>query len=324
MATPIRATTPSLSRLAVPKRPGPASGIGFLVVAALCWGTTGTLGTLLARTAGLPFLSVAAYRILLGGLLMLAFGSLAGGVRWPSTPAAWGRVLAIGACSAVNQIAFFTAVGLVGVSIATLVTIGSCPAMVAVVDVLTGRHRLDRRLGAALVLAATGLGLLAGVPPSGLSAGTLLLGCLTALVAGAGFAGITLLVARPVAGYEEPTGTGLALASGGVLVLAVAAGRGSVTFTPEPAALALVLGLGLISGAVAFLAYTRGLQTESSTTGAMVSLLEPITSMALAALVLGERLSAGGLAGAAVLLGAVALAAIGAAGPPAAPQPTAR
>ncbi len=48
------------------------SGVPLLVLAGLAWGTGGLLGTLLGRETGLTPLAVAAYRLTLGGLLVLA------------------------------------------------------------------------------------------------------------------------------------------------------------------------------------------------------------------------------------------------------------
>ena len=283
-------------------------GLGFLVLAGVSWGTAGTLGTLLVRASGLPFLAAASYRTMVGGTLLLVGVVALRGGRWPSSAAAWRRVLALALCSTAYQMAYFTAVGLVGVSIATLVTIGSTPLMVALVDVATGRHRWTTPLAVALGLALVGIGLLAGVPPAGLEAGRLALGSGSALVAGAAFGAISLLGARPVAGFHDATGTGLALLLAGLLVLPVAAASGPVGFAPTPVAVFLVLLLGLLPTAVAYLAYLRGLRSQSSTTGALVTLLEPVTGMVLAAVVLGERLGTAGLVGAGLLLGSVVVA----------------
>ena len=53
------------------RRPG--TGLAYLVMAGLLWGTGGLTGSLLSRSAGLPALSVAAYRLGVGGALILAF-----------------------------------------------------------------------------------------------------------------------------------------------------------------------------------------------------------------------------------------------------------
>ncbi|WP_353082059.1 DMT family transporter [Tessaracoccus lapidicaptus] len=287
------------------------SGLLLLVVAGVAWGTSGTLGTLLNRASGLGFLPVAGYRILVGGLLLLAAAGFTGRVRLPRHRSGRLRVLAMAACAAVYQFGFFSAVGLLGVSIATLVTVGSAPVLVLVVDLVTGRQRLTRRLGLALVCTAVGLLLFMGTPPDGVTTAAALRGGALALLAGAAFAAISLLGARPERDYDDATGSGLAFLLGGAVVLGVALATGEqVTIDPAPDAVALVVALGLIPSAVAYLAYLRGLRTQSSTTGVMVALLEPLTGAALAFLVLGERLGPTGLAGAVLLLAAVVLASL--------------
>jgi DME family drug/metabolite transporter len=56
----------------------------------------------------------------------------------------------------------------------------------------------------------------------------------------------------------------------------------------------------LVAGAI-----LRGLRTASASTAALLSLIEALTAALLAALVLGDRLSATGIVGAVMLLAAV-------------------
>ena len=56
------------------------SGLFYLVVSGLLWGTGGLTGSLLGRAAGLSAIAVAAYRLTAGGLLIVAFRALAGPV----------------------------------------------------------------------------------------------------------------------------------------------------------------------------------------------------------------------------------------------------
>jgi hypothetical protein len=58
---------------------------------------------------------------------------------------------------------------------------------------------------------------------------------------------------------------------------------------------------------VAYTLYFRGLRSASASTAALLTLLEPLTGAILAALLLGERLSATGIAGAAIIGTAVIL-----------------
>lgn len=280
-----------------------------LVVAGVSWGFSGTLGTLLNRTSALPLLTVAGYRIAVGGVLILTVILLTRQIRLPHHRGGWTRVLVIAACSAVYQLGFFAAIGHIGVALATLVAIGSAPIMVLVVDAALGRQLVTGRLLLTIAVALVGLVLLVGAPPAGIDVPSLVRGALLALLAGAGFAGISLVGSRPEPDFHHSTGTALSFLIGGTIVLAFAATQGPILFAPTPQSILLAIALGLVPTAIAYLAYLRGLRSHSSTTGVLVSLLEPITATTLAATVLGERLTLPALAGAALLLGAVALTA---------------
>ena len=56
---------------------------------------------------------------------------------------------------------------------------------------------------------------------------------------------------------------------------------------------------------MAYTLYFRGLRTTAASTAALLTLLEPLTGAILAAVLLGERLSATGIAGAAIIATAV-------------------
>ncbi len=126
------------------RRPG--TGLACLVAAGLLWGTGGLTGSLLGRSSGLPALSVAAYRLLSGGTLIIVFLVLTGR-RWPAGRAAWTRVAAIAGLAAIFQSCYFTAVSLTSVSLATLVTIGSAPVLVLAAERVRGRRAGARGRG---------------------------------------------------------------------------------------------------------------------------------------------------------------------------------
>jgi DME family drug/metabolite transporter len=83
-----------------------------------------------------------------------------------------------------------------------------------------------------------------------------------------------------------------------------------------------LIALGTGPTAVAYSLYFRGLRTAAASTGALLALLEPLTGAILAALVLGQHLSASGIAGAAILAVAVIITILGAdPGPGLIPRP---
>ncbi|WP_280477474.1 DMT family transporter [Nocardia asiatica] len=285
------------------------SGLVYLVAAGILWGTGGLLGALVQRATGLSPVSVATCRLAVGGLLLV--GLLAGARRpWPRDRPAWRRIGAVAVLAATFQAAYFGAVAVSSVSLATLLTIGMSPVVVAVSEHLTGRHPLDRRRAATIGLALGGLALLAGVPSGAPSAGGLLVGAALAALAAAAFATVTVLNAAPVPGLDAMTTTGLGF-TGGALLLAPLAATSGLAFDPTIGSVALVVLLGLAPTAIAYTCYFRGLAQAGPGVAAVLALLEPLTGAALAAVVLGERLTATGFTGAALLVGALMLAATG-------------
>ena len=227
------------------------------------------------------------------------------GWRWPAGRAAWTRITAIGLLAAIFQSCYFTAVALTSVPLATLVTIGAAPIIVLGVDRVTGR-RTGRFAFATTGLAVTGLGLLVGLP-SGFPETAVLASAGMAVLAAAGFAAVTLAGARPVPGLDDLTVTGFGFTIGGLALMPVAQIAGGIGFRPGLAAIGLLVALGTGPTAVAYTLYFRGLRSAAASTGALLSLLEPLTGTVLAALLLGERLSATGIAGAVIIATAVIL-----------------
>jgi DME family drug/metabolite transporter len=275
-----------------------------LVIAGLLWGTGGLTGSLLGRSAGLSPLSVAAVRLLAGGALIVAFRVIPGR-RWPSGRAAWSRIAVTGLLAATFQAAYFSAVSLTSVSLATLVTIGATPVLVQVAELLLRRRRLDRPGAARTALALAGLGLLVGLPAGGYGPAAVLASAGMALLASAGFAALTLLGSTPVPGLGEETVTGLGFTAGGLALLPLAALAGGLGFRPSLAALGWLAALAVGPTALAYTLYFRGLRQAPASTGALLSLLEPLTATILSAVFLGNRLSPTGIAGAALLAAAV-------------------
>jgi DME family drug/metabolite transporter len=287
---------------AAARRPGP--GLPYLVMSGLLWGTGGLTGSLLSRTAGLSAISVAAYRLTAGGVVIVAFLTLTGRRR-PAGRAAWTRITVIGLLAAVYQSCYFTAVSLTSVPLATLITIGTTPVIVLGADRVAGR-RISGLAYATAGLALTGLGLLVGLP-SGSGHTAVLGGAGMAVLAAAGFAAVTLTGSRPVPGLDEATVTGFGFVLGGLALMPLAAALGGLAFRPSPAAIGLIVALGTGPTAVAYTLYFRGLRTAAASTGAVLTLLEPLTGAILAAILLGQRLSATGMAGAAIIALAVIL-----------------
>lgn len=171
-------------------------------------------------------------------------------------------------------------------------------------------ERIRPSVTVAFVLAFLGTALLAGTTPAGIPLG----GAVIALVA-AGMFGMYIVLARRWGSPYQLDGTLVTLASlvgRGPILLAVALVTnpgGTLPASPDPAAVAAVLFLAVgssSSGTLLLLASVRRVPA-ARTAGAL--LLTPVASALIAVVVLGDNLTTGGLAGAALILGAMALAA---------------
>ncbi len=315
-------------------RSGP--GPSLVVFAAVCWGTGGLAGSLLGSVSGLSPLAVGGYRLLVAAVVLLGWAAVRHRAALVATLRALRahrgdavRVLGVGVGLALFQLCYFVAVRALGVSVATLLTLGLAPVLVTCSAGLLLGERGGPRLRAAVPLALVGLVLLVGVVggtvdgaggagPGADAAGTVeatvdgplggtaayLVGVLAACTSAAGYAGVTLL-GRSLSARVEPahvTTLGFAVAALVATPVAVASGA---AFAPTPSALALVLYLGVVPTALAYTLFFAGLRRTSSGAASVLTLVEPLTATLLAVLLLHERLTAVQQGGALLLVAAV-------------------
>lgn len=269
----------------------------LLVVAGVLWGTGGLAGAVLQSSAGLSPVAVAAYRLLVGGGLAAAVvvGTGRGHLLWPARR----RLVVAGLLLAEFQAAYQVAVAQISVSLATLVTIGCVPVFVAGTTALRERRLPSRRVLVAIALSLAGLALLSG-GPAGADVGRTVSGIVMSLLAGAGFAALTLITTQPAV-------TSVALLLGGVFLVPFALVTGmALPLTLE--VLWLVTFLGVVPTAVAYGAYFLGLRHAHPTAAALATMLEPLTATALAVTLHGESLTAAGVVGAGLIVAALAVA----------------
>lgn len=295
-------------------------GLALVTTAAVLWGTVGVAGQMLYNRTDISPLTVGFYRLAAAAALLIAVRAITMSAGRPRTRAGTlpdrrtfrlrrtdlPAVLFVGASLAGYQVCYFAAVKAAGVSIATLVTLGLAPVLVAAGGAVFNRETPSRKVLAALTCALVGLALLVGLPAEPAGGGNLLLGAGLAIGSATGYAAMTL-VSRGVAGRIDAQDlTMYGFTAGAVLLLPVAATAGlSVEATPQT--LGLLLYLGAVPSALAYGLFFTGLHTVPSTSAVIVTLLEPLTAAALAALLFGERLGVAGVLGGGLLLAAVLL-----------------
>ncbi len=229
----------------------------LLVTAGVLWGTGGLAGAALAAAGHLHPVSVATYRLLVGGACAVVAVAATGGLRY--LRAHIGLLLVTGTLMAEFQAAYQVAVARISVSLATLITIGCVPVCVAAVTALRARRLPGGRTPAAIAGSLAGLALLCGMPAAADGRHTVT-GVAMSVAAGAGFATLTLVADRPVPGQGAITSAGLLV--GGLLLTPFALGYGmAVPLTGR--VLALAGYLGVVPTAVAYGAYVLGLRTRA-------------------------------------------------------------
>ncbi|NTU83663.1 MAG: EamA family transporter [Chloroflexales bacterium] len=287
-------------------------GVFLIALSATLWGTVGIATQALYTISEANPLSVGFFRLAFAAPALLVATWLTLG---PQALRARGRdlwvMLGVGAAMAIYQVSYFAAIARLGVSVAVLVALCTCPVMVALLSAPLLKERLTSRVLLAMVLALGGTALLVGGGPGlGDSPGQTLAGVLLALGAGLSYALVTM-GSRALAGRYHPLQPiSIGFAAGALLLLPFALAGGLVLSYP-PVGWLLLLHLGLVPTALGYVLFLRGLRTTSATVASILTLLEPLTSTALAWTLFGERLGPLGVIGAALLIGAMAMLFVG-------------
>jgi DME family drug/metabolite transporter len=291
-----------------PSSAAPGRGFLLVVLAALCWGTAGVTGRLVSERTDLGPLDIAWYRMAVGAVALLvvhALGRRRASKRVDDAPAATRpvvvRLLLVGAGLGGYQLAYFSAVAQVGVSISTLIALGLAPLLVAVAGALLGHGRPERTTLLALGIALVGLVLLVGVSAGAGTGTTVLVGALLAVGSALGYAMVTVVGGAIPAGVPV---TPVAFTVGAALLTPVAL-AGGLHVPHDAGSIALLLYLGLVPSALAYLLFFTGIRSVPGPVASIVTLLEPLTATVLATALLGERLAPAALAGGLLVLGAV-------------------
>lgn len=254
-------------------------GMKFAVIgAAVLWGTAGTVGLL---AAGVDPVSLAAARLVLGGLVLV----VAARRVLPLLPRRSMLPLAAVAVAA-YQLCFFAAVSRTGVAVGTVVAIGSGPVFTGLLSWLLDGRVPTRRWAGATAVAVAGCAVLTG------GGGQVRLdGVLLALLGGLLYAFYAVTAAR-VIGTGAPSDAVMAAMFGGaaVLMFPVLLWTGTA-WLAEPRGLLTALYLGCVATALAYILYGRGLRTTPVATAATLALAEPAVAALLGVVVLGERLT---------------------------------
>lgn len=275
----------------------PAAGVVLVVVSALAFGVSPILAKV-AYSYGLSWPAVLAWRYVIGAAAAWFFHAVIrpraettwepGGQRTPV-------YLALGAFYALNGATFFAALEQLPAATTTLI-VYLYPGLVAVLTLRGGQGLKGTTGWVGLVLSLVGVGLVVGAAWGDLRPGGVGLALLSVF-----FYATYLVLAdrllsvggvrerRPTVDPAAATAFILTATAGGSMILALALGPDHL-LAPLDAWPSLV-GLGLISTALAVGTLYAGMRRLGAAQAALISTVEPVWTVALAAWLLGEVLA---------------------------------
>ncbi len=273
------------------------TGIFLVIVSAASFGTLAILGRY-AYADGLDALTILFLRFSLSAVIMAGLLT-ARRERWPRGGTLF-RLAGMGAIGYVGQaFAYLTALKYASAGLVALL-LYLYPAFVACLSVFWRREAITPYKGVALALALAGTALTVG------PAGGQLLGVLLAISAAAIYSVYIMVgaqVMRQVSAVESSTV--IFAAAGGMSGLLM---LGNGPHLPATSLGWMTIGaMVLVATVVPVVAFLAGLERIGPTNAAMLSTLEPVVTVLLAATLLGETLKPVTLLGGGLILGAVVL-----------------
>lgn len=300
------------------------TGIVLILVSAAGFGS-GSLFAQPVYAAGVDWLVLSAWRFLFGavltwGWLLLSAGRRAGLRRLDRRTAV--ASIALGALYVGNSGSYYAGLESVSPSLAALIVF-VYPALVAVLSLRFGRRLEGRRAWLVLAIALVGVALsLGGIDASNAPP----IDALLLVVASPVIYSVWIVLSARLSGERRDTvgdlaADGAAAAAATALIIsttaaiywigALASGRPVLPGAVPSEAWFGLAGVGVLSTFVAIQTFYAGTQRIGAAQAALISTVEPIWTIVLAAILFGIALTPVQLAGGALILGGVLIAQAG-------------
>lgn len=277
------------------------AGVAAVLIAAILWGTTGTAATFAPEVSPV---AIGAAAMGVGGLLQ-ALVALGGISRHRAAIRRNWRCLWLGAVAvALYPLAFYASMRLAGVTIGTLVSLGSAPLLSALIENRLDGLRLDRRwmIGAGIGLVGMALLSLAETGGHGVGGSHPLAGALLGLGAGLTYALYSWTARRMMQrGISARATMGATFGLGGLLLMPVLALTGAA-FLDSRGNAGVGIYMAVVPMFLGYLAFGYGLARVAASLATTLTLFEPVVAALLAVAVVGERLDPVGWAGVALVV----------------------
>ena len=285
-------------------------GLALVCAAGVIWGTIGPAVDLVHGRSMLSVLTMSGWRAAAAVVTLAAVVLIRGqlGACVALVHAHPTRILAMGALTTAFQLLFFVAVLAAGVSVATVVALGSAPVLLLLLHSVQRRRVPGTAQLVTVSMGVAGLALvsLVGGDSHG-SAPTL--GVLAALASGTAFALSAEVGSSVSRGHDAvPVATGTMVVAASIMVpaaLTMGLVRGDSLVATDTATWAGLAYLGVVTMALAYVLLFAGLRTTAPGSAAVATLLEPVTAVVIAVLLLGETLTLAATVGTLLILAAI-------------------
>jgi len=275
-------------------------GAIFCLLSAVGFGTMPIFGKL-AYDQDVSVGDLLIVRFTIAAVIMTTIAWWRGGFRGLSRRSAVAAFMMGAIGYAAQSASFFTALTRIDASLLTLI-LYIYPITVMIGAVALGRERLSSRRVAALAIALLGIVL---VMLGAVSAGFDWIGALLGLTAALVYTVYILTGDRVLKGISALPLTALVCLGASTTYLVASVPHGGPQFDFAPSGWVWLVAVSLIGSVGAIVLFFAGLARVGPSVAAILSILEPVVTVALAAVVFGESLSPSQLLGAAFVLSAV-------------------
>lgn len=271
-------------------------GASQILLAGVFWGTYGTFASFLPDY--ISPLAVGAIKLAIGavGIALFLMVSHRGRIISKGTRFPIPTLLSCAVALAIAQTSIYMGVRNAGVTIATMIFIGTPPLFSGLFAQFVRKERQSLSWLVSSIIIALGCFFMAISGDTTADGNRLLIGSLFAATAGATwtFVGTNL---RSMQKHATPLESSFVVMGAASLVLMPIVAFQGIAWIAEPGVFSLALALGFVSTAIPYWLFTTGARRIPASHAFLYGLTEPITASFLGLVVLGERLASIGVVG---------------------------
>lgn len=266
-------------------------GVSAVLFSSVVWGTTGTAATFAPEVSAV---AIGAAAMGIGGLLQALLAGRGILRNLSLLKKQWGLLVLGGLAVAIYPLAFYASMRMAGVTIGTVVTIGSAPLLSALIEYLFDRARLSRQWLAGALIGLAGIVLITvaeGADHANIETNSsVITGICLGLLGGLTYALYSWTARRMMLnGVRSSIAMGTTFGLGGLLLMPVLLIAGGPFLTSWHNA-AVGIYMALVPMFLGYVCFGIGLARIPASMATTITLIEPVVAAILAILIVGERL----------------------------------